>query len=162
MKQEEILCLYRYNAWANARILQAAAQVTAEQFLAPAPFSHGGLRDTLVHVLTAEWIWRNRWEGYSPKNLLKREDFPTYEALHRRWMAEENALMNFVTNLKEELLDQPVHYTTTGGKSYENILWHLMMHLVNHGTQHRSEAAAMLTTFGRSPGDIDLIVFLRN
>jgi hypothetical protein len=27
--------------------------------------------------------------------------------------------------------------------------------------QHRSEAAAILTDYGQSPGDIDLIVFLR-
>jgi uncharacterized damage-inducible protein DinB len=36
-----------------------------------------------------------------------------------------------------------------------------MAHLVNHGTQHRSEAAAMLTEYGYSPGDIDFIIYLR-
>jgi uncharacterized damage-inducible protein DinB len=38
-------------------------------------------------------------------------------------------------------------------------LWHAMAHLVNHGTQHKTEAAAMLTGFGHSPGDIDMIKY---
>lgn len=161
MKKDEILTLYHYNAWANARILNAAANVTAEQFLAPAPFSHGGLRTTLVHTLSAEWIWRNRWEGHSPTRPLSFEDFPTFAALRKRWQEEEKVLMTFVDNVSEAALNSSLHYFTTSGKPYENMLWHLMAHLVNHGTQHRSEAAAMLTDFGCSPGDIDFIVYLR-
>jgi len=83
MKNDEILTLYQYNAWANTRILSTAALLTPDQFCAPASFGHGGLRGTLLH-------------------------------------------------------------------------------LVNHGTQHRSEAAAMLMDFGHSPGDNDMIVFLRD
>jgi len=161
MKKDEVLTLYRYNAWANARILNTAANLTVEQFLAPAPFSHGGLRGTLAHTLSAEWIWRQRWEGHSPAKTLMLEDFPTFEALLDRWQEEERRLMAFVNNISDADLDSPIHYRTTGGKPYENILWHLMVHLVNHGTQHRSEAAAMLTGFGCSPGDIDFIVSLR-
>jgi uncharacterized damage-inducible protein DinB len=40
------------------------------------------------------------------------------------------------------------------------MVWESMLHLVNHGTQHKTEAAAILTGFGHSPGDIDLIVYL--
>lgn len=161
MKKDEILTLYRYNAWANARILNTASRLTLEEFLAPASFSYGGLRTTLVHTLTAEWIWRKRWEGHSPAVLLSPEDFPTFEALRKRWQAEETDLLAFIENISEETLDKTIRYTTTGGRAYENILWHLMVHLVNHGTQHRSEAAAMLTDFGHSPGDLDLILYLR-
>jgi uncharacterized damage-inducible protein DinB len=161
MKREEILMLYQYNAWANARILGAAAQVTAEQFLAPAALSHGGLCGTLVHTLSAEWIWRRRWEGYTPSGHLSPGDFPTFRRLRDRWQEEESALMAFVENVSEEALNGPLSYRTTSGKSHENTLWHLMAHLVNHGTQHRSEAAILLTDFGHSPGDIDLIMYLR-
>jgi uncharacterized damage-inducible protein DinB len=52
-------------------------------------------------------------------------------------------------------------YTTLGGQPYSNTLWHLMAHVVNHGTQHRSELALLLTKLGHSPGDIDLISFVR-
>lgn len=160
MNKQDILLLYRYNQWANAKILNAAAGVTPEQFVMPAPFPHGGLRSTLVHALFAEWIWRRRWEGESPANRLKPEDFPTVESLRSRWLGEEKQLMNFVETVTEERLDATFHYTNTSGQPFERVLWQAMAHVVNHGTQHRTEAAAMLTAFGHSPGDIDLIVFL--
>ena len=38
-------------------------------------------------------------------------------------------------------------------------MWQLLAHVINHGTQHRSEAAALLTAEGRSPGDLDMVFF---
>jgi uncharacterized damage-inducible protein DinB len=58
-------------------------------------------------------------------------------------------------------LTQTIRYTTTSGKPYQNTLWHLLLQVLNHSTQHRSEAAMLLTEWGRSPGDLDLILFLR-
>jgi uncharacterized damage-inducible protein DinB len=160
MNKQDILMLYRYNQWSARKILEAAANATPEQFLAPADFPHGGLRSTLVHMLFAEWIWRNRWEGNSPTERLKPEDFPTFHSLRSRWAEEENRLMAFVNDLTDEKLDQVISYKTTQGIPHERILWQMMAHVVNHGTQHKSEAAAMLTSFGHSPGDIDMIYFL--
>jgi len=161
MKKDEILTLYQYNAWANTRILNATSTVNHEQFLASTSFSYGSLRATLVHTLFAEWIWRRRWEGHSPTEWLMPEDFSTFEELQDRWNTETSNLMAFVQSVNEDKLNSAIHYRTTKGKQRQNTLWHLMVHLVNHGTQHRSEAAAMLTDFGHSPGDIDMIVFLR-
>ena len=160
MNNQDIALLYKYNRWANAKILNAASHVTSEQFLAPATFPHGGLRGTLVHTLFAEWIWRHRWEGTSPVVRIKPEDFPTFESLRARWTDEEKLLMSFVEKVTDERLNSHFFYTTTKGEPHERILWHVMAHLVNHGTQHRSEAAALLTDFGHSPGDIDLVYFL--
>lgn len=152
--------LFQYNRWSNAKILNAAANVTHEQFLAPASFPHGGLRGTLVHALFAEWIWRKRWEGILTAVRLKPEDFPTFESLRARWLEEEKLLMAFVEGLTDDKLNNSFKYTSTEGTPHERILWQAMAHLVNHGTQHKTEAAAILTGFGHSPGDIDLIWYL--
>jgi uncharacterized damage-inducible protein DinB len=160
MNQQDILTLYRYNQWANAKILTAAAQVTHEQFIAPTSFPHGSLRGTLVHALFAEWIWRRRWEGTSPTERFKEEAFPTFESLCTRWQEEEKKLMAFVEEVTDERLNSIFHYTNTSGKPFSMVLWKAMAHVVNHSTQHRSEAAAILTDLGHSPGDLDMIVFL--
>jgi uncharacterized damage-inducible protein DinB len=39
-------------------------------------------------------------------------------------------------------------------------VWQTIVHVVNHGTQHRSEAAAILTGYGQSPGELDFDTFL--
>lgn len=160
MNKQDVLILYKYNQWANAKILHAAAPITPEQFVAPASFPHGGLRGTMVHALFAEWIWRKRWEGISPTQRLKPEDFPTIQSLQRRWQEEETQLMNFVDSVSDEQLNGTFSYTNTAGEPFTRILWQTMAHLVNHGTQHRSEAAARLTDLGHSPGDLDMIYFL--
>lgn len=159
MNKQDILTLYKYNQWANHKILNAAANISLEQFLADATYPHGGLRGTLVHALFAEWIWRNRWEGNSPTFRIKPDEFPTFQALRERWLAEEKRLMDFVESVTDEQLNCPFQYKNTKGVPLEHILWKAMVHVVNHGSQHRAEAAALLTDFGCSPGDVDMIYF---
>ncbi len=161
MNTQDIQLLYRYNRWANKRILDTVARITNEQFLASDSYPHGGLRGTLTHTLFAEWIWRNRWQGESPMERIKPEEFSTLDSLRARWLEEEKALDAFVQSLTDEKLNSPCQHKPPRGEPWENILWQVMLHLVNHGTQHRGEAAAMLTELGHSPGDIDFIVFLR-
>ena len=161
MNKQDIQLLYKYNRWANTRILNAASNLTPEQFLAPASFPHRELRGTLTHVLFAEWLWRSRLQGESPTHHFKPEDFPTFDSLRARWREEEKAMNSFIEGLTDEKLSGTIQYKTTKGVVMENVFWQVMTHVVNHGTQHRSEAAAILTELGQSPGDIDLIVFLR-
>ena len=159
MNKQDILTLYKYNQWANAKILNAAANISQEQFMADATFPHGGVRGTLVHILFAQWIWRSRWEGTSPAYRIQPDEFPGFTALYARWVPEEALLMTFVENLTDERLNEVVHYNNTKGVPQQQVLWKMMAHVVNHGTQHRAEVAALLTDYGCSPGDVDMIYF---
>lgn len=162
MKQRDIRTLYDYNYWANARVLRAAAQLTPEQFTAPAHLSHGSVRGTLVHALSAEWVWRVRCEeGISPPAMLQEQDVPTFDALAERWNAEEQAMRRFLHTLHDQQLEATYRYRTTRGVESSSILWHVLLHVVNHGTQFRSEAAVALSSYGHSPGDLDMIMFFR-
>ncbi len=162
MRKTDILTLFEYNYWANNRILRATEQVSLEQFIAPARLSHSSLRGTLVHALSTEWIWRMRThEGIFPTAMLAESDFPTIAVLRQRWHEEETAMRAFLNRLQDDDFQRAVTYRSTKGMPHENILWHLLVHVVNHGTQCRSEAGVLLTEYGQSPGDLDLIVFLR-
>jgi uncharacterized damage-inducible protein DinB len=162
MNHQDILILYEYNYWANARILAAGERVSEAQFAAPGTFPYGGLRGTLVHILDAEQSWyaffqRRSWEGVPE---LKEADLPSRELLVARWRDEEAIMRAFLAGLTDDDLNSHLRYTNEKGEMRDRILWHLLVHVVNHGTQHRSEAAALLTSFDCSPGDIDFTLFL--
>ncbi len=162
MNQNDILTLFDYNYWATARVLKAAANLTPDQFIAPAGLSHGSVRGALTHILGAEMVWRMRCaEGTSLSALPGEEDFPTLNALRERWADEEQKMRAYLNSLSDETLNQAVHYKTTKGVPHENVLWNLLVHVVNHGTQFRSEAAVALTNDSQSPGDLDLLQYFR-
>jgi uncharacterized damage-inducible protein DinB len=162
MNKTDVLTLFDYNYWANARMLEAAARVSESQFIAPARLSHGSIRGTLAHTLATEIIWRLRCqEGISLSALPGESEFPNLESLRLRWVDEERAMRAFLGQLTDEAANQIVHYKTTNGVPQETVLWHILAHVVNHGTQFRAEAAVALTECGQSPGDLDLIAFIR-
>lgn len=162
MRIGDILTLYDYNYWATHKILAASGRVSQEQFLAPGGQSFGSLRGTLVHALDAELGWRVLCQHQSTQSFeeLQEDAFPTLAALEQRWGVEERAMRAYLAGLRDQDLDGYVRYTTAEGLRRERVLWHCLVHVVNHGTQHRSEAAALLTGYGSSPEDLDFTVFL--
>ena len=120
MNKNDLLVLYDYNYWANARILNAAARITPEQFISPANLSFGSLRGTLVHILGAEIVWRLRCqEGISLPALPSEAEYPTVEALRTGWAGEEQQMRAYLASLTDQSLQATVQYRTTSGVPYK-------------------------------------------
>jgi uncharacterized damage-inducible protein DinB len=160
MLAELIQTLYRYNAWANARVLKTAAQLSVDQVLAGGGASYGSLRDTLVHTMSAQWIFLERWNGRSPRAVLDAQQFPDLPSIGRHWEGIERETQVFVAALSDAQLTREVEYTNMEGERWTYPLWQQMLHQVNHATQHRSEAAVMLTQHGHSPGWLDFLYYI--
>ena len=161
MRVAEIQVLFDYNTWANERLLTVAAAIPAAAFVAPTRFPRGSLRDTLLHLLNALRFHLPQWEGTPPRPDLVAADFPDIAALTLQWARAEADLRAFLATLTDTDLDQPRTIVfASDGVSVTAPLWLLMTHVVNHGTQHRSDIAQILTEFGHSPGDLDLMDML--
>ena len=172
MKVDEVKLLYDYNEWADARILAACARVSPEQYAAPSSIGtgHRGLRATMVHMLDNIWQWRITLQGFYNEPLadeaaydateLHEDAFPTFAALRERWTTEQREMRAYLDTLTEETLNGTIRYVIPGAVR-EFVVWHILLDgIIIHATQHRSEAATLLTGYGQSPGDYDFTMFL--
>ena len=160
MTVEMIRTLYRYNAWANALVLGATARVSPAQFVAGGGASFDSLRDTLVHTMGAQWLYLERWQGRSPTSMPTGVEFADAAAVRARWEIVERDTHAFVASVTEARLAETIAYLNFQRERWAYPLWQQMVHQVNHATQHRSEAAVMLTHFGCSPGLLDFLYFI--
>jgi len=161
MIPEEARALFQYNDWANQRSLDATAQLSNEQFIKPLGSSFSSVRDTLMHVCGAEWIWFERFHGRSHSGIPDFSNIQTIGALREHWAPQAKALLDFVHGLSQAELDRVFEYKTLNFGVYANPLWQSLQHLANHGTYHRGQIATMIRQHGAKPIATDLMHFYR-
>jgi uncharacterized damage-inducible protein DinB len=163
MKTSEIQLLFDYHYWASNHLLSYCEKLTHAQLIAPNTFPSGTLKATLVHMLTAEWIWLWRCrDGISQPKMLDDRDFATLAEVRVRCKSEEQNMRAWLATIADADMEREITYSNTSGTAFNNVLWQILVHVVTHGMQHHAEIAQMLTDFGHSPGNIDLIVYLRS
>ncbi len=160
MNAADIRSLYAYNRWANGRVIETISRLAPAQFLQTIPSSFPSVRDTLTHLVSAEWIWLERWKGVSPKAMLDPQGFPSFASLRKRWSEVERDQKTFVAALTDEALDRIVSYVNTKGERWEYPLAHTMQHLANHSTYHRGQLTTMLRQLDAQPAATDFLVFV--
>ena len=159
MTPEEVRTLYAYNSWANHRVLDACAPLSAAQLTENLRSSFPSVRDTLAHIMLAEWLWLERWQGRSPG--FPSADFPDLAAIRTRWEKIDGDLRGFVHKLSAADLDRVVEYKNTKGNAFSNPMRQMLQHVVNHGTYHRGQITTMLRQLGATPPTTDLIAYYR-
>jgi len=151
--------LFDYYYWANGQLLDVVAQLTPEQFTEPVGGSYGSVRNTLVHILSAEWGWLDRCGGAKRGRALVATDYPTVTVLVDRWRQVESYVREFLSQLKDEDLDRIVEFSFGSGPKHAMPVGNLMHHAAIHGIHHRGQVSLLLRTLGYVPGNFDILMY---
>lgn len=163
MNRAQAITLLEFSAWANRRVFSKAARLPTRTLHGAAKLSYPTPIATLVHILDTQWYWREGAQsGSLPIETLRPSSFPTLNALRSRWDKEDRLFVAFVRSLADRELAGRVTYTWPRARARRRPLWHIILHVVNHATQHRSELAVFLTTKGLSPRNLDFLDFIRS
>ena len=148
--------LIDYNQWADEKILAAIDGLSAEELTRPREAYCGTIAQNLRHTVAAQRNWLARWKGQTPK--------PAGE-LSQPWRevyAESHAALRaFVGGLSDHSAGEILRFTDGQGVAREMPLDQTIVHVVNHGTAHRAETGLLLERLGRSPGDLDYVLYCR-
>jgi uncharacterized damage-inducible protein DinB len=148
MRPDDIGFLLGFDRWATDRVLAVVDGVDDELWSTPNAIGERGLGGILVHHLGATQRWRHGLSGSSDSPRPEREPLPSPAGLIAAWALEQAAWDRWIPSLDAEGLLSVEE---------EIPMWQLLAHVVNHATQHRSEAAELLTAARRSPGDLDMV-----
>jgi uncharacterized damage-inducible protein DinB len=163
MNADMMRALYGYNSWATRQVLFAAVGLEGDAWATLGIGQGRTLRETLVHLVASQRAWV-AWldgslsleEAYALS--LSPEDFPDVASLLAVWDEVDVAMDDFLDGLVDDDV-QRTYQTEMQGITFGQELWQYLLHIANHATQHRSEAAVMLTEAGASPGGLDMMWF---
>ena len=156
MDGKSLLVFVRFHAFANERIIATAGALTDEEFRGPAPLDHGTAFHTLRHLVDVDWSWRefcignDVGETYAWEQGFALDDL---DGIHVFCADEDARLRDYVEGVDDATLVEPMPLDETMSVPR----WLIIAHIVNHGTQHRSELARYMTDLGHSPGELDLL-----
>ena len=162
MTLEALLALLDYHYWARDRLLDAVEEIAPDRFHKDMGNSFSSIRDTLLHIVFSEWVWRLRWEGEPLPEPFDPKDFETVQDIRARWIEEERQVRRFVGQVGPDGLDHVFRYTELDGQQTQSVFWQSLQHVVNHASYHRGQVTTMLRQLGARPPDSqDLIAFYR-
>ncbi len=120
-------------------------------------YSHGSVRDQVVHLMDADDTWFSQIRGVETLAPLGPTDSDDRESIRARWDAIERRMHEYLAALRDEMLSEkpfPDH-----PEDKDLILWQVLLHVVNHGTDHRAQILRLLNDLGVETTSQDYVFY---
>ena len=152
MKLDLIRELIAYHNVLNGRVWESIGEITDQQFLEDDAYSRGSIRNLMVHLASTDRRWLAGLKNLPDVGHLKFEDFSSRSVAHQVFENTAKELEEYVRAQSEEELDG-------NAADMSDPRWVVLVHLVNHGTDHRATVLQRLHELGAPTFDQDFIIW---
>ncbi len=150
---------YDYHFSENRKIWDSyITSLSYEQFTQPAAYSHGSVRDQIAHLISADDLWFSELRGVEPSEPLPPANFDDRKIIRAHWDRVEQSMRDYLAELRDEMLfAMPIKEPE---EDKVLIVWQVLLHVVNHGTDHRAQLLRLLNDLGVKTTSQDFIFYV--
>jgi uncharacterized damage-inducible protein DinB len=150
--------LYNYHFAENRKIWDMIASLTYAQFTQPVGYSHGSLCDQIIHLISVDEVWFSELRGVEPSEPFPSAEVDDREMIRTRWDSVEQGMRFYLDALQDELLfAKPI---LEPEEDKDLLVWQVLLHVVNHGTDHRAQLLRLLNDLGVKTTAQDYIFYV--
>lgn len=158
---EYIRLIWEYNYWANHKLLNCLQTISEQQFKQHFDYGIGSLHVHVIHIMWAEALWLRRIKGQDRINWTA-ESHPTLDVIFAQWQSVENDYRDYLKVLtQDELMRNVPVYSMAKDKHYIHPVYEILIHVVNHGSDHRAQMLRLIGDFGGETFEQDMIFYFR-
>src|SRR5262245_10531750 len=139
--------LWNYHYWANHQLWNCIQTISDEDFFKPVAYSVGSVHIQIVHMMWAEEVWYTRLQG-GVRPTFTAPDYPTRPAIREKWDQIEANWRIYLEHLTENDLHRIMEVSPISGAPYTLSVLEMMLHAVNHGTNHRAQILQIVHGYG--------------
>jgi len=153
MELELVKTFIQYHLDMTRRVWDSINEITDEQFLADDAYSRGSIRNLMVHLASTDRRWLAGLKNMEDVGHLNQDEYQTRPAARHAFENVAKDLADYMSILTNDVLNRPTD-------KVDQPQWQILLHLVNHGTDHRATVLQQLNEFGAKTFPQDFIMWL--
>lgn len=149
---------YEYHFAENRKMWERnVASLSQDHFVDEVEYSRGSVRNQVVHMMSADNYWFSGLRGEVMPPDLDPTQFEDRVVIRSHWDKVEQDMRKYLDGLQDEML---LKHPLKEGIDQALITWQILLHVVNHGTDHRAQVLRVMHDFGSDTKEQDYIFYV--